>query len=168
MQVCNDLRDLSVHLNEASISYFNPFRPMLGQRAAIDQVSYLKRVSARPCISIMIIDGLYLCSSTCITRSRSVLRTCICLWFRSWNWWNSSTFTLRPSLMEIVCSCINKEINIATFQEGEGDKGCIIFKDLHRYNLHICSSKDYTSSFGSTQYEGSFTPRIHNCFNRYI
>ena len=37
-QVCNDLRDLSVHLNEASISYFNPFRPMLGQRAAIDQV----------------------------------------------------------------------------------------------------------------------------------
>ena len=38
MQVCNDLRDLSVHLNEASISYFNPFRPMLGQRAAIDQV----------------------------------------------------------------------------------------------------------------------------------
>ena len=38
LQVCNDLRDLSVHLNEASISYFNPFRPMLGQRAAIDQV----------------------------------------------------------------------------------------------------------------------------------
>ena len=38
LQVCNDLRDLSVHLNEVSISYFNPFRPMLGQRAAIDQV----------------------------------------------------------------------------------------------------------------------------------
>ena len=37
-QVCSDLHDPSIHLNETSISYFTPFRPMLGQRAAIDQV----------------------------------------------------------------------------------------------------------------------------------
>lgn len=31
----------------------------------------------------------------------------------------------------------------------------------------ICSSKDYTSSFGLTDQEGSFTPNIHDAFNRY-
>jgi len=29
------------------------------------------------------------------------------------------------------------------------------------------SSKDYTTSFGLTDQEGSFTPNIHNAFNRY-
>ena len=29
-----------------------------------------------------------------------------------------------------------------------------------------CSSKDYTSSFGLTDQEGSFTPNIHHAFNR--
>ena len=37
-QVCSDLRDPSTHLNETSITYFTPFRPMLGQRATMDQV----------------------------------------------------------------------------------------------------------------------------------
>lgn len=37
-QVCSDLRYLATRLNETAISYFTPFRPMLGQRAGIDQV----------------------------------------------------------------------------------------------------------------------------------
>ena len=41
-QVCSDLRDPSTHLNETTISYFTPFRPMLGQRASIDQVKVLR------------------------------------------------------------------------------------------------------------------------------
>ena len=38
-KVCSDLRDPKTRLNEAAIAYFTPFRPMLGQRAAIDQVN---------------------------------------------------------------------------------------------------------------------------------
>ena len=37
-QVCADLRNPDIHLNETSISYFLPFRPMLGERATMDQV----------------------------------------------------------------------------------------------------------------------------------
>ena len=37
-KVCSDLKSLATHLNEASIALFTPFRPMLGQRANIDQV----------------------------------------------------------------------------------------------------------------------------------
>ena len=33
--------------------------------------------------------------------------------------------------------------------------------------LIVYSSKDYTSSFGGTSLEGSFTPQIHDTFNRY-
>ena len=39
LKVCSDLRDPKTRLNEASIAYFTPFRPMLGQRAVIDQVT---------------------------------------------------------------------------------------------------------------------------------
>ena len=35
------------------------------------------------------------------------------------------------------------------------------------YCICVSSSKDYTSSFGGTPYEGSFTPQIHDTFNRY-
>ena len=35
----SDLHDPNTHLNETAISLFQPFRPMLGQRAGIDQVS---------------------------------------------------------------------------------------------------------------------------------
>jgi DNA ligase-4 len=36
-KVCSDLRSPDIKLNETAISYFTPFRPMLGQRASIDQ-----------------------------------------------------------------------------------------------------------------------------------
>lgn len=32
---------------------------------------------------------------------------------------------------------------------------------------HFHSSKDYTTSFGLSDQEGSFTPNIHHAFNRY-
>ena len=42
-----------------------------------------------------------------------------------------------------------------------------IFVLTTRYHSpFICSSKDYTSSFGLTDQEGSFTPNIHHAFNR--
>ena len=31
-----------------------------------------------------------------------------------------------------------------------------------------CSSKDYTAGFGATPYEGSYTPQIHDAFNRLV
>ena len=31
----------------------------------------------------------------------------------------------------------------------------------------VYSSKDYTTSFGASQYEGNFTPKIHAAFSRY-
>eukprot|EP00731_Ephydatia_muelleri_P008231 Em0004g569a len=37
-KVCTDLHDPSVHLNESIITYFSAFRPMLGERATMDQV----------------------------------------------------------------------------------------------------------------------------------
>eukprot|EP00731_Ephydatia_muelleri_P008233 Em0004g571a len=37
--VCTDLHDRSVHLNESIITYFSAFRPMLGERATMDQSS---------------------------------------------------------------------------------------------------------------------------------
>ena len=38
----------------------------------------------------------------------------------------------------------------------------------HHTHTHSHSSRDYTSSFGATEREGSFTPNIHNRFNRYM
>ena len=38
-QVCLDLHDPSVRMNEAEMSMFSPFRPMLGQRGSIEEVS---------------------------------------------------------------------------------------------------------------------------------
>ena len=37
-QVCKDLKDPSVRMNEAEITLFLPFRPMLGQRGSMEQV----------------------------------------------------------------------------------------------------------------------------------
>lgn len=98
-KVCSDLRDPSTHLNETTISYFTPFRPMLGQRASIDQVTKL--------------------------------------------------MDHQPFYIET---------------KFDGDR-----MQLHRqgnqYRYFSRSSRDYTSSFGATPHEGSFTPNVHGAFN---
>ncbi|XP_065897200.1 DNA ligase 4-like isoform X2 [Dysidea avara] len=98
-KVCSDLRDPSTRLNETAISLFQPFRPMLGQRAAIDQV-----------VKLMDNDAFFI--ETKFDGDRMQLHK----------------------------------------------KGC-------QYKYFSRSSKDYTSSFGLTDKEGSFTPNIHHAFN---
>ena len=67
--------------------------------------------------------------------------------------------------METVCSCTSRVTNIATSQEG--GKLNAVEKKILVIECTLCSSKDYTSTFGGTPYEGSFTPQIHDTFNRY-
>jgi hypothetical protein len=39
-KVCQDLKDPTVRKNDSEITLFSAFKPMLGQRAAIDEVRY--------------------------------------------------------------------------------------------------------------------------------
>ncbi|XP_064401547.1 DNA ligase 4-like isoform X2 [Halichondria panicea] len=98
-KICQDLRDPSVHLNETSIAYFTPFRPMLGQRAVIDQVLRLME---------------------------------------------HQTFFIETKF--------------------DGDR-IQMHKQGNQYRYYTRSSRDYTRSFGSSPYEGRFTPTIHDAFN---
>lgn len=101
-KVCADLRDPSIHLNETSVSYFTPFRPMLGERAAMDKI-----------LSLM----------------------------------NHQPFYIETKF--------------------DGDR-MQLHKQGNQYRYFSRSSKDYTSAFGATQYEGSFSPKIHDAFNRKV
>ena len=40
VKVCQDLKDPTVRKNDSEITLFSAFKPMLGQRAAIDEVKY--------------------------------------------------------------------------------------------------------------------------------
>ena len=69
---------------------------------------------------------------------------------------------LKLNLMVTACSYTRMALSTNTTLEGmyiHSEDGCILW--------FICSSKDYTSSFGLTDQEGSFTPNIHDAFNRY-
>ena len=71
---------------------------------------------------------------------------------------------LKLSLTVIACNFTRTAHSTNTFLEGTTELALL----LHTTHfLSTCSSKDYTSSFGPTDGEGSFTPNIHHAFNRY-
>lgn len=55
LQVCLDLHDVKIELNETEISICTPFRPMLGQRVVLEEVE--KLMQHRDFIIEMKIDG---------------------------------------------------------------------------------------------------------------
>ena len=71
--------------------------------------------------------------------------------------------------METACSCTGKATSIATSPEGIS-RICVHIKMSFFGSYNVIpvfhSSRDYTSSFGATPHEGSFTPNVHGAFNR--